>query len=574
MPQSRFHLPTSMSIRYEQQHAVFDPTSLANPANYGKAFRIDDDGNLELIEANTANSWVRLDGDEKIPINHLPADVLIYRGLYNITTNTPSISDLTGVSGDVYLCSVAGSRDFGSGSITVGAGDWLIHNGTKFERSIHIGYNKSEQDNRFLRKDTNDTLDGNLTVTGNTSINGTLTITGNVNTQSMTFNNHTLGNDRVLAIFNNNLVSYLTTSNATANSVMWRNAQGNTFVNTLNAQGLELPNIANGRVLHTIDGSGTIGSTEMTDQNVTQTIVRRSINGRINVGSLVVEQSGIQCQGGHIDIHGANRLRLGIGISKGNDSDGTIIYGGTDGLSNTLDIIGGKASGGNTDRNTRIWGNLRVDESLNPSHDLRIFNDSAWNRRLDFGHPLDGGQRAYIQPYRNSNGTLNWLQINGCGNDNNAQHQQWVNINANLRIANSITSCPTANITTLNATNVNSTGLVSANIVSATGVDVLGGFSCNSLITTSINGFNLELEYGLVRRYTHQFAGDGTQQTITITGDTMGELPISFYCVNISNDTTVINDVAIQPIGRDVLFTRTWNNGQVFQLVATFIRTL
>jgi len=58
---------------------------------------------------------------------------LLYQGVYNATTNTPSITDASGAAGHTYAVSVAGTRDFGSGPLSLGAGDFLIHNGTVWQ---------------------------------------------------------------------------------------------------------------------------------------------------------------------------------------------------------------------------------------------------------------------------------------------------------------------------------------------------------------------------------------------------------------------------------------------------------
>lgn len=61
-------------------------------------------------------------------IEGLP-DPMEYKGLYNATTNTPTLVDGVGNNGDVYQVSVAGSQNFGSGSITFAVGDKVVYNG-------------------------------------------------------------------------------------------------------------------------------------------------------------------------------------------------------------------------------------------------------------------------------------------------------------------------------------------------------------------------------------------------------------------------------------------------------------
>jgi len=89
---------------------------------------------VPLSQKGSANGVATLDSGSKIPASQLPASVMEYKGAYNIVTNTPALIDGTGDNGDAYRCSVGGSRDFGSGSITVLPGDFLIYNGTIWEK--------------------------------------------------------------------------------------------------------------------------------------------------------------------------------------------------------------------------------------------------------------------------------------------------------------------------------------------------------------------------------------------------------------------------------------------------------
>lgn len=52
-----------------------------------------------------------------------------YKGYYNIITNTPALSNSTGIINDEYRCSHAGTRDFGSGNKTVGIDDIIAFDG-------------------------------------------------------------------------------------------------------------------------------------------------------------------------------------------------------------------------------------------------------------------------------------------------------------------------------------------------------------------------------------------------------------------------------------------------------------
>ncbi len=58
---------------------------------------------------------------------------LTYKGAWNASTNTPTLSDGTGASGEEYVVSAGATRNLGSGNIVFAAGDFIIHNGTKWE---------------------------------------------------------------------------------------------------------------------------------------------------------------------------------------------------------------------------------------------------------------------------------------------------------------------------------------------------------------------------------------------------------------------------------------------------------
>ena len=88
----------------------------------------------------TINNTLPLKADlvgGKIPTSQLPTSAMEYLGNWNASTNTPTLIDGTGDNGDVYRVSVAGSQDLGSGSISFAVGDWVIYNGTVWEKSLN-----------------------------------------------------------------------------------------------------------------------------------------------------------------------------------------------------------------------------------------------------------------------------------------------------------------------------------------------------------------------------------------------------------------------------------------------------
>ena len=66
---------------------------------------------------------------------HLPTGSVLHQGTWDADTNTPTLADGTGTLGDVYRVNVAGTADLGSGDITVAINDWVIYNGTIWEKS-------------------------------------------------------------------------------------------------------------------------------------------------------------------------------------------------------------------------------------------------------------------------------------------------------------------------------------------------------------------------------------------------------------------------------------------------------
>jgi len=91
------------------------------------------DGAEQASNKNVNNGYAPLDGSSLVPLANLPASVKTgseYKGAYNASTNTPTIIDGTGANGDYYRVSVAGSQDYGSGSISFDAGDLVLYNGT------------------------------------------------------------------------------------------------------------------------------------------------------------------------------------------------------------------------------------------------------------------------------------------------------------------------------------------------------------------------------------------------------------------------------------------------------------
>lgn len=66
--------------------------------------------------------------------------LLPLRGIWDADTNNPTLSDGTGTDGEVYLVGIGGTRDLGSGDITFIEGDWIVHNGSVWQRNSNTNF--------------------------------------------------------------------------------------------------------------------------------------------------------------------------------------------------------------------------------------------------------------------------------------------------------------------------------------------------------------------------------------------------------------------------------------------------
>ena len=62
-----------------------------------------------LDSVGAANGIATLDGDGKLPLEQLPIEAIVFKGMWDASTNTPRLVDGTGTSGDYYIVSVGGT---------------------------------------------------------------------------------------------------------------------------------------------------------------------------------------------------------------------------------------------------------------------------------------------------------------------------------------------------------------------------------------------------------------------------------------------------------------------------------
>jgi hypothetical protein len=92
-------------------------------------------GVVNSLPINASNGIPQLDVNGKILVSQLPNSVMEYKGTWNAATNTPTLVNGTGNQGDVYLCNVAGTVDFGAGPIAFFVGDQVIYSGSIWQRA-------------------------------------------------------------------------------------------------------------------------------------------------------------------------------------------------------------------------------------------------------------------------------------------------------------------------------------------------------------------------------------------------------------------------------------------------------
>jgi hypothetical protein len=88
-------------------------------------------GKLNTSAKGVAGGLAELDGGGKVPVSQLPNSIMEYQGVWNASTNTPTLANGTGSAGDVYRVSVAGTAL----GLDFAVGDYIIYNGSTWEKS-------------------------------------------------------------------------------------------------------------------------------------------------------------------------------------------------------------------------------------------------------------------------------------------------------------------------------------------------------------------------------------------------------------------------------------------------------
>ena len=106
-------------------------------ANWAKINITEVTNGLSSTLLGAPNGIATLDNNSKLTISQMPITVMDYKGTFNPTLPSPVLQDGVGNTGDVYAVTAAGTYTFGAGNtLTLGVGDWVIYNGTKWEKTL------------------------------------------------------------------------------------------------------------------------------------------------------------------------------------------------------------------------------------------------------------------------------------------------------------------------------------------------------------------------------------------------------------------------------------------------------
>ena len=94
---------------------------------------------IPLTQKGNALGVVPLNGATKIDPIYLPSGAITFKGIWNANTNTPTLADGVGTSGDEYIVGTAGTQNLGSGNITFNVGDFVLYTSANVWEDIPVG---------------------------------------------------------------------------------------------------------------------------------------------------------------------------------------------------------------------------------------------------------------------------------------------------------------------------------------------------------------------------------------------------------------------------------------------------
>lgn len=345
-----------------------------------------------------ANGLATLDGGGKIPVSQLPNSIMQYQGTWDADTNTPTLTDGAGSTGDVYRVTTGGSQDLGSGSITFVTGDYAIYNGSTWEKAdttdavssvngftgdVQLALDDLDSCTDCLTTteiadsyvlNTGDTMTGNLTISS-----GGLTTTGTVLHNSLTANRLVVTNGSkhlTSSISSSNLAASITNETGTGNAVF---SASPTFTGTVNTAALT----ASGNL--TLSGSAAniaLGSNWLSGDGDDEGVFVSS-NGNVGIGDTSPAALLTVGSGDAFQVNSSGAIAAATGIT----SSGQLAMSGTGTSTIAGDLVVGASSA--TLPNAR----LTVDGDATNSF-IRIDNPGGSGNR--FGYLFNYGNIGSI----------------------------------------------------------------------------------------------------------------------------------------------------------------------------------
>jgi hypothetical protein len=89
---------------------------------------------IPLSQKGAANGVATLGSDSKVSPSQLPAGAVFFKGTWNANSNNPTLADGTGTAGWEYQVATAGTVNLGSGSISYNIGDFVLYNGSIWQK--------------------------------------------------------------------------------------------------------------------------------------------------------------------------------------------------------------------------------------------------------------------------------------------------------------------------------------------------------------------------------------------------------------------------------------------------------
>ena len=120
--------------------AVASASQLGGVKVDASSITIDSSGIISVPAVATigaSNGIAQLGSDGKLVASQIPTSLsgaIVFKGIWNATTNIPILADGVGINGWQYAVSTGGTQNLGSGNITFVAGDYIIYNGTIWQR--------------------------------------------------------------------------------------------------------------------------------------------------------------------------------------------------------------------------------------------------------------------------------------------------------------------------------------------------------------------------------------------------------------------------------------------------------